>query len=562
MLRKFILFMVLGPLGASSPCWSRNEIIFSSYTTASILRYNGMTGGYVETLLNGAPGLNSPRGVAFGPDGLLYICDTGFDRVMRYDFQTQTLGIFVPNGTVSNPAAIQFSPDGFAYVLSGSSPRIFRFNASTGALVGTAVATNSSRIAQGTDFLIMPTSGDFLVVGATHTAARFNATTGAFMGHLINPTFDQTIVRSPQRIAYGPDGRLWISSRGLNRITRFDSVTGAKFDDFVDGNGLSQPGRFEFLGGMVYVANGGTQSLLRYDATTGGALGTFLSTASEGITDTRFFTFAEINSTPIANAGPDASVNARSTAVLDGTLSSDHESALSYAWTQTAGTTVTLVNPNSAQPSFLVPEVPSSGGSVQFQLTVSDGSLTAVDSVTLTLVPFDSDNDGLPNSWETANGLNPDDGADAALDLDGDGNSNTNEYVAGTDPRDPASALKIVSFVLTAQGAAITFTSVPGKLYRLDGRNDLDASSSWTTLLDNITSTGSTTTVLDGTAGSFPRRFNRIAARDGSTAPVPIARPAVRETLVPRSGQNWYHQRPPKNNHEPRSQTKRSPFRN
>ncbi|HSI62850.1 MAG TPA: thrombospondin type 3 repeat-containing protein, partial [Candidatus Saccharimonadia bacterium] len=46
----------------------------------------------------------------------------------------------------------------------------------------------------------------------------------------------------------------------------------------------------------------------------------------------------------------------------------------------------------------------------------------------------DLDEDGLPDSWETSLGLNPNDPADAALDPDGDGISNLNEYAYGTNP--------------------------------------------------------------------------------------------------------------------------------
>src|SRR3954466_5068675 len=46
----------------------------------------------------------------------------------------------------------------------------------------------------------------------------------------------------------------------------------------------------------------------------------------------------------------------------------------------------------------------------------------------------DSDGDGMHNSWETANGLNPLDPSDANADRDGDGASNRAEYLAGSSP--------------------------------------------------------------------------------------------------------------------------------
>lgn len=46
----------------------------------------------------------------------------------------------------------------------------------------------------------------------------------------------------------------------------------------------------------------------------------------------------------------------------------------------------------------------------------------------------DDDNDGMPDAWELAYGLNPLNAADAAIDSDGDGRSNLREFQDGTDP--------------------------------------------------------------------------------------------------------------------------------
>lgn len=50
--------------------------------------------------------------------------------------------------------------------------------------------------------------------------------------------------------------------------------------------------------------------------------------------------------------------------------------------------------------------------------------------------PTDTDGDGMPNSWELANGFDPFDPADADEDADQDGLPNRQEAALGTDPRD------------------------------------------------------------------------------------------------------------------------------
>jgi len=44
---------------------------------------------------------------------------------------------------------------------------------------------------------------------------------------------------------------------------------------------------------------------------------------------------------------------------------------------------------------------------------------------------IDTDKDGMPDAWEMANGLDPDDAADGKLDADGDGYTNLEEYLNG-----------------------------------------------------------------------------------------------------------------------------------
>jgi len=87
-------------------------------------------------------------------------------------------------------------------------------------------------------------------------------------------------------------------------------------------------------------------------------------------------------SPPVADAGPDQTVDEGVTVTLDGSNSSDPDNDISsYQWTQTGGPAVTLSNTSAARPTFTSPNVGPSGASLTFQLTVTDsGGLQSTDS--------------------------------------------------------------------------------------------------------------------------------------------------------------------------------------
>ncbi len=85
---------------------------------------------------------------------------------------------------------------------------------------------------------------------------------------------------------------------------------------------------------------------------------------------------------------------------------------------------------------------------------------------------------GLPDDWESAHGLAPD---DALLDPDGDGLTNLAEYFAGTDPANAASHLALESITVTGDTVLVEFMAHAGIAYRLQARDDL-AKGKWSTV--------------------------------------------------------------------------------
>ena len=122
------------------------------------------------------------------------------------------------------------------------------------------------------------------------------------------------------------------------------------------------------------------------EAPRGGTTLTFQLIVSDGqlssVPDTVDITVKNVNHAPVAEAGAVSPVQEESLVTLDGTASFDADGdALTYDWRQTAGPSVTLFDPDTAQPSFTAPLIGSARATLTFQLTVSDELASTSDTV-------------------------------------------------------------------------------------------------------------------------------------------------------------------------------------
>lgn len=102
------------------------------------------------------------------------------------------------------------------------------------------------------------------------------------------------------------------------------------------------------------------------------------------------------NNPPVANAGPEQTVDAGSVVALNGSGTDSDGAVVSYAWVQTAGPNVTLTTPNSATAGFTAP-APAAITTLTFQLTVTDNQgATGTASMNVLVRPA-------PNQAPTAN---------------------------------------------------------------------------------------------------------------------------------------------------------------
>ncbi len=100
-----------------------------------VLRYDGTTGQFLNIAASGN-GLSTPIGLAVGPNGNLFIANSGADNVLEFDPITgQFVSIFATSSELDLPTDVVFGTDGNLYVSSGINSKIVRFDAVTGDFV-------------------------------------------------------------------------------------------------------------------------------------------------------------------------------------------------------------------------------------------------------------------------------------------------------------------------------------------------------------------------------------------------------------------------------------------
>jgi uncharacterized repeat protein (TIGR01451 family) len=130
-------------------------------------------------------------------------------------------------------------------------------------------------------------------------------------------------------------------------------------------------------------------------------------------------------------------------------------------------------------------------------------------STELYAIRLDRDHDGMDDAWEVAQGFDPSNQADAIDDADADGHTNLQEYLAGTDPHDPNSVMRIETAQRDANHLRVRFTSVPGKLYRLERATNFTGAN-WTVVADHLLGTGAFLVAVDPIITTGVPQFYRV----------------------------------------------------
>lgn len=276
----FLPFLALAQTG---------DLLVSSRFSNNILRYDRLTGAFKGVFASGN-GLANPNGIAYGPDGNLYVGlgDTG--RIMKFHGQTGAyISDFVNTAEAgfSGSRAIAFGPDGHLYVAGASINSVLRFDGATGAFKDVFASGNGM---SGTVGLTFAPNGDLFVGAAISNAVyRFNAA-GQFQR-----TYGGGSLSNATGVLVDSQNRLLVAYSVSNRIQRYNLTTGGNLGSLAVTSSLNTPIGMTFdPDGNLLVGSFGTDSVLKYNPITGAFLGTLVLPGSGGLDGTHNFAFLQI----------------------------------------------------------------------------------------------------------------------------------------------------------------------------------------------------------------------------------------------------------------------------
>ena len=122
-------------------------------------------------------------------------------------------------------------------------------------------------------------------------------------------------------------------------------------------------------------------------------------------------------------------------------------------------------------------------------------------------------NDGIPDAWRAqyfgGNGTTTNSRSCATCDADGTGMNNLQKFLAGLNPTNSASVLRLNAISSIASNNVASVLSTPGTVYRIQYRDDL-MSGFWSIAADQVVGTGTNIFIADPDVPFTAKRFYRL----------------------------------------------------
>jgi len=184
---------------------------------------------------------------------------------------------------------------------------------------------------------------------------------------------------------------------------------------------------------------------------------------------------------------------------------------LTFRWRRNGATLTNMIvfGTNSV---YSIPNAdPTNSGT--YSLIVTNAAGSALNAGALLTVLADNDHDLLPDVWEVLYGFNTNNVNNALDDPDGDSMNNLQEYLAGTNPTNALSYLKIDSAVLKTTptpSLVLTLSAVSNHTYTVSYRDTVNAGP-WTRFTDvDQRTTNRVVTLTNQLPATVTNRFYRL----------------------------------------------------